>query len=247
MHITFTAIATVFIFVYPVGIPLTFVVLLRKDERKRKRVVFSERNVDIADDRTLPLSLPEHQEVGDKVSTKTSGAMATTTAFDFLRKDYKHGYYYFECVFLVEKLILTGLIIFLDPGGIFQAVCGTAVAFTFFTIEVVAWPYAAETDNYLKAAGEIQLFLTLLLSIVLQATKDALRDDFLTRAGYDRILVGTFFVTPLLLFTFTSSKLFQWCCHRRRSKRAQVVAHATEPATNFPAGPGALRSEISVN
>ena len=60
-------------------------------------------------------------------------------------------YYYFECVFLIEKLILTGLIIFLDPGSIFQAVCGTCVAFAFFTVEVAAWPYATDQDNVLKA------------------------------------------------------------------------------------------------
>jgi hypothetical protein len=236
MHITFTAIATVFIFVYPVGIPLTFVVLLRKDERKRKRNVYPARDADTPDDGAPPLSLPQEQEVGDEDLTQTSSAMATSTAFDFLRKDYKDGYYYFECVFLVEKLILTGLIIFLDPGGIFQAVCGTTVAFTFFTIEVVAWPYAAETDNYLKAAGEVQLFLTLLVSIVLQASKEALRDDFLSEAGYDRILVVTFFVTPLLFFTFASSKLFRLCCRCRRSKLTQVVAPVmTEASTEVSA------------
>jgi hypothetical protein len=84
---------------------------------------------------------------------------------------------------LLEKLILTGLIIFLDPGTLFQvfplaacticafslfsvtapnvrpavvswwrqAVCGTAVAITFLIVEIAAWPYAANQDNYLKA------------------------------------------------------------------------------------------------
>lgn len=32
--------------------------------------------------------------------------------FEFLVKDYQPKYFYFECIFLIEKLILTGLLIF---------------------------------------------------------------------------------------------------------------------------------------
>ena len=182
----------------------------------------------------------------------TEGGESSSTAFDFLRQDYKDGLYYFECVFLIEKLMLTGRgraviyrtplfipieyrlssqtdtvalptcvtgrIIFVDPGTIFQAVCGTCIAFTFCLIEVIAWPYSNKQDNVLKTVGEIQLFVTLLLTIVLQSTDDALAWDTLDGRQYDVILAISFFVTPLLYIFFSGTTLCR-CCRRLYQKR----------------------------
>jgi hypothetical protein len=48
------------------------------------------------------------------------GGIMNHSSFDFLRKEYRDDYYYFECVVLVEKLILTGLLIFIAQGTVFQ-------------------------------------------------------------------------------------------------------------------------------
>jgi len=61
-------------------------------------------------------------------------------------------FYYFECVQLLEKLMLTGLLIFIDQGSIFQAFCGGCVAFLFFAVQCSARPYANTEDNILKVS-----------------------------------------------------------------------------------------------
>ena len=102
-------------------------------------------------------------------------------------KDYQPKYYYFECVFLIEKLILTGLLIFVDQGSIAQAYVATLTAFTFTVIQTKYMPYAAQKDNLLKQLCEVQLLMTLLISIILRTD---LVDEPLSSLGYDFILLG---------------------------------------------------------
>jgi hypothetical protein len=88
--------------------------------------------------------------------------------FSFLVKDYQPCYYYFECVFLIEKLILTGLLIFVPPGTIAQCYIATLTAFVFCVIQTKYMPYETHRDNILKQLCEIQLLMTLLISIILR-------------------------------------------------------------------------------
>lgn len=70
--------------IFPIGIPLTFVVLLWRSQRGRK---------------------PDDTD---------------TSPYDFLRKDYRHDAYFYEVIVLIEKLLLTGVLIFIDQGSVFQ-------------------------------------------------------------------------------------------------------------------------------
>eukprot|EP01048_Picozoa_sp_COSAG05_P004476 COSAG05_NODE_242_length_13038_cov_60.915140_2_plen_1425_part_00 len=106
--------------------------------------------------------------------------------FSFLVKDYQPRYYYFECVFLGEKLILTGLLIFVPQGSIAQCYIATLTAFGYAVIQTKYMPYAGRKDNLLKQLCEVQLLMTLLISIVLRTD---LTEDVISVAGYDTILV----------------------------------------------------------
>ena len=52
----------------------------------------------------------------------------------------KPEYYWYECVVLVEKLLLAGLLIFAGQGTVFQAFGGVAVAFVFAVAQAQYWP-----------------------------------------------------------------------------------------------------------
>ena len=106
--------------------------------------------------------------------------------YSFLVKDYQPKYYYFECIFLVEKLILTGLLIFVPPGTVAQSYVATLTSFAFCVIQTKYMPYDAMQDNILKQLCEGQLLMTLIISIVLRTD---LEEDAITEAGYDMILV----------------------------------------------------------
>jgi hypothetical protein len=86
-----------------------------------------------------------------KTETKTKTKTKTSSEYDFLKKDYKPEFYYFECVTLCEKLLLTGLLVFIDQGSIFQCFAGQCIACAFLAVQLKFWPYAEHFDNVLKA------------------------------------------------------------------------------------------------
>lgn len=109
---------------------------------------------------------------------------------------------------LVEKLILTGLLIFIDQGSIFQAFCGGVVAFVFFAVQCMARPYASVTDNILKGVAEAELFITLFISVILR-TDVADGQDTITAGQYGTILTAVFFAAPI---TCAACFLYNRCC-----------------------------------
>merc|ERR1712166_806127 len=97
----------VFVFIYPIGIPVGLFVLLWRDEQRQ----------------------------ANDPSAKPLPSLA------FVRKDYKGVYYYFECLVLLEKLLLTGLLVFAGRGTIFQCVGACFVANVFLFLHARTWPY----------------------------------------------------------------------------------------------------------
>eukprot|EP01046_Picozoa_sp_COSAG06_P118908 COSAG06_NODE_66123_length_255_cov_0.660256_1_plen_84_part_11 len=84
----------------------------------------------------------------------------------------------------MEKLILTGFLIFVEQGSIAQAYEATLTAFVFCVIQTKYMPYESHKDNILKQLCEVQLLMTLLISIVLRTD---LSNDAVGVAGYDMI------------------------------------------------------------
>jgi hypothetical protein len=83
VHVGFMVAAFIFIVVYPIGIPLAFLVFLLRD-------------------RTAVVPTSSQSEVASGSTT----AATASSVYDFLKKDYKPAYYYFECVNLLEKLLV---------------------------------------------------------------------------------------------------------------------------------------------
>jgi hypothetical protein len=81
-HLGFMAFGLACIVIYPIGIPLSFLVLLWRSGRAVKV-----------------------QPYASETQT-TAGVKAASSAYDFLKKDYKPEFYYFECVNLLEKLLV---------------------------------------------------------------------------------------------------------------------------------------------
>jgi hypothetical protein len=117
------------------------------------------------------------------------------SSFDFLRRDYKDDYYYFEVVMLLEKLLLAGILTFIDQGTVLQAFAGTCIVVCFLGLQCCVFPYRVRSDNILRVCAEGQLVLTLLISIILRTQ---LEREHLTPDGYGRILVAIFFATPAM-------------------------------------------------
>lgn len=121
-----------------------------------------------------------------------------------------------QVIVLMEKLILTGLLIFINQGSTFQAFCGGAVAFSFFAVQCSTMPYASGTDNVLKAVAEAELFVTLFISVVLRT--DASNDrDAITAAQYGAILTAVLFAAPA---AFVIAFIYGRCCAGKKEALA---------------------------
>ena len=125
------------------------------------------------------------QHIGTVAEKRARCCAADRETFEFLVADYKPEYYYYECVVLVKKLLLSGLLVFMDRGSMMQATMATFISLVFFTVQVRWMPYVEPNNNILSALAEAQVFVTLVLSIVLRS------DDWKTESfqGYDTLLV----------------------------------------------------------
>jgi hypothetical protein len=125
------------------------------------------------------------QHIGTVAGKRTRCCAAGREIFEFLVADYKPEYYYYECVVLLKKLLLSGLLVFMDRGSMMQATMATFISLIFFTVQVRWMPYVEPNDNILSALAEAQVFVTLVLSIVLRSV------DWKTESfqGYDTLLV----------------------------------------------------------
>ena len=110
---------------------------------------------------------------------------------------------------------MSGLLIFIDQGSIFQAFCGGAVAFVFFSVQCRTWPYVSMTDNMLKAVAEAELFITLFISVILR-TDVADGQDTITAGQYGTILTVVFFAAPT---TFVVCFLYKRCAKEAPDKK----------------------------
>jgi len=106
--------------VYPVGVPVVFLYLLWRDEQQR--VPGAEQTVSVAAD----------------------------SSFHFLRADYKSKYYFYECVILLEKMLLTGLLAFVDQGSTFQAFVGGTLTNSFPRISWIRWLVLTEMHRRIR-------------------------------------------------------------------------------------------------
>jgi hypothetical protein len=115
----------------------------------------------------------------------------------------------------LRKMLLGGLLMLLHRGSIVQVFCGLLISFGFFGLHVALRPYRKGPTNWLKACIEIQIFLTLLISLVTRFA-DKLATDVMDVAGYEWLVVVTFvLLVPVAFCVCTALTIRQ----SRRQKR----------------------------
>jgi predicted outer membrane repeat protein len=94
----------------------------------------------------------------------------------FLYDHYEPRYYWWECVELLRKFMLTGLLVFFAPsepisgidGSATQTVMGLFICVIFLVLYSFCQPYMESSDDVVMVGTEYQLFLMLLLGLLLQ-------------------------------------------------------------------------------
>ena len=125
--------------------------------------------------------------------------------FSFLLDAYRPDYYYWECVDMLRKLTLIGLLVLVDRGSVAQICVAICISFFFFALHVKTWPYKAPEDNWLKASTEVALFITVLMAIVLRTD---LQNEQVGEQFYDDLVVMSFVVlVPVALVIAIAVKI----------------------------------------
>jgi len=101
---------------------------------------------------------------------------STFAKFGFLYSSYNEDTFWWEIVMLVNKLLLTGLLIFIKPGTVSQLACGFVIAIIFFILHVRYRAFADVIQGDLQFCSMLSIVMTLFGGILLQ-TKSVEDED----------------------------------------------------------------------
>lgn len=137
-HTLYRIYATIMIFVYPLGIPFLYFVLLYKN----KKILSQENN-----------------ERGDN---------SDVIPFRFLWKDFKPSVYYYEVIECMRRILLTGFLVFIRPGSSVQLVVACLFAFTSLMVFEIIRPHVNKTDTWLYRMGCVIIFISSYMGLLLK-------------------------------------------------------------------------------
>ena len=106
--------------------------------------------------------------------------------YSFLVKLYKPRYYWFEVVVFLKKMVLAGVLVFLDPGSTTQLYVALALSFGFFGILEHCQPYKSSKTQRIARIAEANLFLTISFVLMMRINLDG---ELFTARHYDILMV----------------------------------------------------------
>jgi len=176
--------ASIFILVYPIGIPMMYLYLLstcKEELINRQNVGFViDRSIDNADDLDRSLGndpekmifqeLDEDDVVEKGQSESNNNLSSHALCLNMFWESYKNEYWYWEVIECYRRIILTSLVSIISPGSSLQSL--SAILFTLFFIRLYAYflPYAIHSDNILAELGQGQVFVTFFIALIINSS-----------------------------------------------------------------------------
>jgi hypothetical protein len=173
-------VAAIYAVLVPFGVPVYFWLIMRREEKREAASTTSLRNL------SARMALDLGLDGGADRCISVVKQIKLNEDFSFLLDAYHPNYYYWECVDMLRKLTLIGLLVLVDRGSVAQICVAIIISFFFFSLHVKTWPYKGVEDNYLKASTEVALFIIVLMAIVLRTD---LQGEAIPRAFYDDAVV----------------------------------------------------------
>ena len=93
---------------------------------------------------------------------------SVTARFGFLFSAYKPEAWWWEIVLLSQKLLLTGLIIFIKPDTASQLAAAFLISMTFLVLHVCYKPFADSKEEDLCFVSNLSITLTLFCGLLLK-------------------------------------------------------------------------------
>jgi hypothetical protein len=108
-------------------------------------------------------------------------------ATKFLWKNYSTGFYYWEVIECVRRLLLTGAVVFIEPGTAAQSAIACVLAV--FTMVVAMWfrPHVDLRDGLIYTGGAMIIFLSMFLSLLMKT--DVSKETHDSQKAFATVLV----------------------------------------------------------
>jgi hypothetical protein len=191
-HRWYMVYAALMVFIYPIGVPYMYYRLLvgpNGTVRERLRCEQDEKEHLFGREEGKAMAMAEReQNVEDDESLKK---------LEFLYKMYEPKAWWFEVFETGRRLMLTGGIIFLNPGTASQVVMSMVICLGAMRVYAGVKPFISPKHDVLAEAAQWQLFFTMFaaLAIKVQLDDESLQD----RTYFDVAIIVLQFLAPSVL------------------------------------------------
>ena len=165
----------------------------------------------------------EREQISDSINQKKYG---------FLFADYVQMYFLWEVIDLFRKLLLSGLMIFFQPGSVGQLLAGMIIALIFLELQLRLMPYNDLLANAVQTVAFNAIFLNLLGAVLTKVKMTDGVDSNTTSVFINYFLIFVNVSVPVVvLFMLAFSVGYDMCAHPRRLRFvvAVSVAWVSEP------------------
>jgi hypothetical protein len=214
------AFAVLMVFLYPIGVPLWFFVILRKEMKKinppgeDRELICAQRDVnpDIAHLRVLFYA-------------------------------YEPVFWYWEVVELGRKLMVTSVVVFFLDGTVTQIVLTMLISMAYLALQAQFRPYNEDTDDNLATIAQWGLIITLLAGLMYKI--DASQQDGYSSSVYAALIYISLIIPPasavmeavlealpMLAFIYTcclSKQTLAVMDSRKKTKRPSQIMFGKDP------------------
>jgi len=169
-YIAMTPFAAAMVCVWPFGVPLLIAILLWRSRapllefRRREMILGGVYGGD-----AWAAHLAERTQIGEQVHASGQAEPEVDGYLWSLTESYSATVFYFEFLeYVIQKLILVGLLVFFQPGTLEQLTLGLVVCFFYFGLCCYLQPFGSKADNLMVCVTQFSLFIAMLTAVIIE-------------------------------------------------------------------------------
>ena len=151
-----------------------------------------------------------------KILSKESMLKYVVNELEFLHRDHRVSFWYWEIFLTGSKLLLTAVISIIYPGSNDQIVIAWNIAFVLMRVQATASPYLDEYDDNLKAIADYQVLLFLIIALI---KRNNLLSGAIWQIYFEIIIIIIIFSSPIAALWYTFIAPSETVANLRRDYR----------------------------
>ena len=164
-----TPYAVAMIFVWPFGVPFLIGVLLFRSRRALLEIRRRERQMGVVYSNEHWAAHVEQQRQLGLIDPRDEEQPVVQGYLWSLTESYCGSVFYFEVLeYVLQKLVLVGLLVFYEPGSLSQLTLGLVVCFVYFGACCYLLPFGSKTNNLMACVTQFTLFIAMLSAVVVK-------------------------------------------------------------------------------